>query len=199
MVSCVLFVCTQKTAYELRISDWSSDVCSSDRITSATTMKAEGAPAATTLITSQICSAAKARRAAAACHVIRRPRLRAGGTLTAVRLHRRGPNADALLQPPRLAIPRTARFAPKIPKSRQLARDSLIFALDSARIRNPIAPNRKKCCNIGIKRRRSGGQTGGRGRDCRSVLWRHRQRLGIGLAGGGRRAGRLAIGLAFEP
>src|SRR3546814_14879747 len=78
-----------------------------------------------------------------ACHVIRRPRLRAGGTLTAVRLHRRGPNADAILQPPRLAIPRTARFAPKIPKSRQLARDSLIFALDSARIRNQIALNRK--------------------------------------------------------
>src|SRR3546814_15680638 len=24
------FVCTQKTAYEMRISDWSSDVCSSD-------------------------------------------------------------------------------------------------------------------------------------------------------------------------
>src|SRR3546814_1003392 len=47
-------------------------------------------------------------------------------------------------------------------------------------------------------RRRSGGQTGGRGRDCRSVLWRHRQRLGIGLVGGGRRDGRLAIGLAFE-
>src|SRR3546814_5410564 len=29
--SCVLFFCfKQKTAYELRISDWSSDVCSSD-------------------------------------------------------------------------------------------------------------------------------------------------------------------------
>src|SRR3546814_4180088 len=78
-------------------------------MTSAATMKADGAPALTTLITSQICSAAKARRAAAACHVMRRPRLRAGGTLTAVRLHRRGPNADAMLQPPRLAIPRTAR------------------------------------------------------------------------------------------
>src|SRR3546814_1119622 len=25
-----LFVCRQKTAYEMRISDWSSDVCSSD-------------------------------------------------------------------------------------------------------------------------------------------------------------------------
>src|SRR3546814_4554541 len=26
-----VFVCKQKTAYEMRISDWSSDVCSSDR------------------------------------------------------------------------------------------------------------------------------------------------------------------------
>src|SRR3546814_12423689 len=26
----VLFLCRQKTAYEMRISDWSSDVCSSD-------------------------------------------------------------------------------------------------------------------------------------------------------------------------
>src|SRR3546814_1735452 len=105
---------------------------------------------------SQIWCEAKARRAAAACHFMRRPRLRAGGTLTAVRLHRRGPNADAILQPPRLAIPRTARFAPKIPKSRQFARDSLIFALDSARIRNQIAPNRKKRCNIGSMGRGQG-------------------------------------------
>src|SRR3546814_2492867 len=27
---CRFFVCKQKTAYEMRISDWSSDVCSSD-------------------------------------------------------------------------------------------------------------------------------------------------------------------------
>src|SRR3546814_9183125 len=27
---CSFFFCKQKTAYELRISDWSSDVCSSD-------------------------------------------------------------------------------------------------------------------------------------------------------------------------
>src|SRR3546814_9516034 len=27
---CCVFLCKQKTAYELRISDWSSDVCSSD-------------------------------------------------------------------------------------------------------------------------------------------------------------------------
>src|SRR3546814_6584864 len=27
---CLLFLCKQKTAYEMRISDWSSDVCSSD-------------------------------------------------------------------------------------------------------------------------------------------------------------------------
>src|SRR3546814_4734894 len=29
-VSCVVFFFKQKTAYEMRISDWSSDVCSSD-------------------------------------------------------------------------------------------------------------------------------------------------------------------------
>src|SRR3546814_11257678 len=29
-MSCIVFVCKQKTAYERRISDWSSDVCSSD-------------------------------------------------------------------------------------------------------------------------------------------------------------------------
>src|SRR3546814_5640249 len=27
---CVIYFCIQKTAYEMRISDWSSDVCSSD-------------------------------------------------------------------------------------------------------------------------------------------------------------------------
>src|SRR3546814_4288419 len=27
---CFLFCCKQKTAYDMRISDWSSDVCSSD-------------------------------------------------------------------------------------------------------------------------------------------------------------------------
>src|SRR3546814_10998961 len=30
MCSYVIFFCKQKTAYEMRISDWSSDVCSSD-------------------------------------------------------------------------------------------------------------------------------------------------------------------------
>src|SRR3546814_1634553 len=34
---CVLFFFTQKTAYEMRISDWSSDVCSSDLIAIART------------------------------------------------------------------------------------------------------------------------------------------------------------------
>src|SRR3546814_1043765 len=29
-IYCVFFFCKQKTAYEMRISDWSSDVCSSD-------------------------------------------------------------------------------------------------------------------------------------------------------------------------
>src|SRR3546814_1902229 len=30
---CIFFFFKQKTAYEMRISDWSSDVCSSDRLT----------------------------------------------------------------------------------------------------------------------------------------------------------------------
>src|SRR3546814_3225488 len=30
MFYCFFFLCKQKTAYEMRISDWSSDVCSSD-------------------------------------------------------------------------------------------------------------------------------------------------------------------------
>src|SRR3546814_5076777 len=30
MIDCVFFFFKQKTAYEMRISDWSSDVCSSD-------------------------------------------------------------------------------------------------------------------------------------------------------------------------
>src|SRR3546814_4709684 len=29
---CIIFFFKQKTAYEMRISDWSSDVCSSDRL-----------------------------------------------------------------------------------------------------------------------------------------------------------------------
>src|SRR3546814_8900280 len=33
MVVCVFFFFKQKTAYEMRISDWSSDVCSSDLMT----------------------------------------------------------------------------------------------------------------------------------------------------------------------
>src|SRR3546814_10699075 len=33
-VSCCFFFFKQKTAYEMRISDWSSDVCSSDLVTS---------------------------------------------------------------------------------------------------------------------------------------------------------------------
>src|SRR3546814_2934118 len=31
-VVCLFFFCKQKTAYEMRISDWSSDVCSSDLV-----------------------------------------------------------------------------------------------------------------------------------------------------------------------
>src|SRR3546814_20721971 len=36
---CYVFFCKQKTAYEMRISDWSSDVCSSDLDNSRTITK----------------------------------------------------------------------------------------------------------------------------------------------------------------
>src|SRR3546814_9237229 len=35
MYCCVFFFFKQKTAYEMRISDWSSDVCSSDLVSDA--------------------------------------------------------------------------------------------------------------------------------------------------------------------
>ena len=174
-------------------------------MTSATTMKAEGAPAATALMTSQIWRAAKARRAAAACHVIRRPRLRAGGTLTAVRRQRRGPNVDAMLQPLRPAIPRTTRFAPKTPESRQLARDSLIFEVSSSRIRNQIVLDRDFAANLAgsaaiwAAQQGDGSGPAGRRRAAESLLKSRRggQRRGVGFVGCcGRRA--LAASLAFE-
>src|SRR3546814_13298761 len=40
VVGCIVFFCKQKTAYELRISDWSSDVCSSDLLLSEFPQKA---------------------------------------------------------------------------------------------------------------------------------------------------------------
>src|SRR3546814_8687386 len=40
---CVVFFFKQKTAYEMRISDWSSDVCSSDLPTAATLAPGHGA------------------------------------------------------------------------------------------------------------------------------------------------------------
>src|SRR3546814_7044279 len=38
------FFCKQKTAYELRISDWSSDVCSSDLLATSESACDEGIP-----------------------------------------------------------------------------------------------------------------------------------------------------------
>src|SRR3546814_8293770 len=43
---CYFFFCKQKTAYEMRISDWSSDVCSSDlaaRLAARKSIQAHGA------------------------------------------------------------------------------------------------------------------------------------------------------------
>src|SRR3546814_7824892 len=38
-IAWVLFFCKQKTAYEMRISDWSSDVCSSDLLKGSQALK----------------------------------------------------------------------------------------------------------------------------------------------------------------
>src|SRR3546814_16821877 len=48
--SFIVFVCRQKTAYEMRISDWSSDVCSSDLITLARVSAGPPAGKATTTV-----------------------------------------------------------------------------------------------------------------------------------------------------
>src|SRR3546814_4424871 len=55
MYMCFFFLCfffKQKTAYEMRISDWSSDVCSSDlrRSTATTSGKAIKAGAAASMV-----------------------------------------------------------------------------------------------------------------------------------------------------
>src|SRR3546814_2924951 len=44
VVSFFFFFFKQKTAYEMRISDWSSDVCSSDLVLCGTAGLGEGAP-----------------------------------------------------------------------------------------------------------------------------------------------------------
>src|SRR3546814_9495035 len=49
MYVCFIFFFKQKTAYEMRISDWSSDVCSSDLITSGASAGIAGAAFAATL------------------------------------------------------------------------------------------------------------------------------------------------------
>src|SRR3546814_6730630 len=41
-IGCCLCFCTQKSPYELRISDWSSDVCSSDLLACTTYVNAPG-------------------------------------------------------------------------------------------------------------------------------------------------------------
>src|SRR3546814_1958498 len=46
MLSLVIFFCKQKTAYEMRISDWSSDVCSSDLEAQARRRGFDAAPGA---------------------------------------------------------------------------------------------------------------------------------------------------------
>src|SRR3546814_8367441 len=54
-LSLFIFFLKQKTAYELRISDWSSDVCSSDFVVVA----ARGAPRRTAIAASGECDAVR--------------------------------------------------------------------------------------------------------------------------------------------
>src|SRR3546814_3535099 len=49
----MFFFFKQKTAYEMRISDWSSDVCSSDLNTPSISPRARSAPAAATPASSE--------------------------------------------------------------------------------------------------------------------------------------------------
>src|SRR3546814_16221968 len=81
-IACMLFSCKQKTAYEMRISDWSSDVCSSDLwgaavMDSGISVSARGVKSANLFITQTedyACSHRKDRVSGGG----RRHRLRAG-------------------------------------------------------------------------------------------------------------------------
>src|SRR3546814_3751414 len=68
------FFFKQKTAYEMRISDWSSDVCSSDLLFVVRHMSGEGRAAAVDA------GAGQAVRQAEAGEVIANPRRVPGGT-----------------------------------------------------------------------------------------------------------------------
>src|SRR3546814_9876256 len=50
MCVCIWFFCKQKTAYDMRISDWSSDVCSSDLIAPGINLSIEALVSATALL-----------------------------------------------------------------------------------------------------------------------------------------------------
>src|SRR3546814_17857456 len=50
MFCCFFFFFKQKTAYEMRISDWSSDVCSSDLLAVLQAVAGKGTPVVTVLL-----------------------------------------------------------------------------------------------------------------------------------------------------
>src|SRR3546814_20822340 len=82
----VLYLCyffyKQKTAYEMRISDWSSDVCSSDLVTSSRTPGIDenscSTPSIWTDVTAAPCREARSTRRSALPSV--RPKPRSSGT-----------------------------------------------------------------------------------------------------------------------
>src|SRR3546814_3133764 len=67
-LSCVFFFFKQKTAYEMRISDWSSDVCSSDFATGRLSFSEESAARDKTLAIHalRVCPCADAMRSISA-------------------------------------------------------------------------------------------------------------------------------------
>src|SRR3546814_4470257 len=65
-VVCVVFFFKQKTAYEMRISDWSSDVCSSDLPIRASALFGAGSGSGRRIMRSAPCCCAYERRPAQA-------------------------------------------------------------------------------------------------------------------------------------
>src|SRR3546814_6556631 len=64
---CFFFIFKQKTAYELRISDWSSDVCSSDLLSPACCAVCPAVKSVTAWLKAAICSGVIWPAAGAAC------------------------------------------------------------------------------------------------------------------------------------
>src|SRR3546814_10070180 len=121
-VMCLLFVFKQKTAYEMRISDWSSDVCSSDLEQRAgPVLQADAQPR----------DAARSREVAQE-HVREQPRVDiaagehesdlAPGKFLGMREHRREPRRARALDHPLFDLAQQAHRALEVPLDRKSTR-----------------------------------------------------------------------------